>query len=386
MGSQTTNPVSSWGPIPAAPPFPVLESKLTPPLERDRESSPGSTSWTGWRPPLPRRWSPSARPPGTARRSLAAGWAERDRRPFVWLSIDEHDNDPAVLLTYLAVGLDRVEPIDPAVLGALASRGASITQTVLPRLGAALSSKALPVVMVLDDVHLLHDQEGLDAVAGLVDHLPQGSQLAMISRDQPPFPMARWRAEGRLAELGPGELAMDPVEAGLLLRLPGSSWPMARWPSCTRRTEGWPVALYLAALSIKAQRPWNGAGVGLSGRDGSWSTTSSRRCWRACPHRGLGSLSGPRCWIACRGRCATPCSAPPGRRRSLRRLSGPTCWSSRWIASGSSTAPSAVPGAAAWAAGASRARAGGRAHPSGGPLVQAPRAGRGRDRLRHGRR
>ena len=35
----------------------------------------------------------------------------------------------------------------------------------------------------------------------------------------------------------------------------------------TRRTEGWPVALYLAALSIKAQHPRNGAGVELIGED-----------------------------------------------------------------------------------------------------------------------
>jgi LuxR family maltose regulon positive regulatory protein len=133
-------------------------------------------------------------PAGYGKTVLAAEWAGRDRRPFVWLSIDPQDNDPAVLLTYLAVGLDRVEPIDPAVLGALASRGASITQTVLPRLGAALSDKALPVVMVLDDVQLLHDQEGLDAVAVLVDHLPPGSQLVVLSRGELPLPVARWRA------------------------------------------------------------------------------------------------------------------------------------------------------------------------------------------------
>ncbi len=103
---------------------------------------------------------------------------------------------------------------------------------VLPRLGAALSSKALPVVLVLDDVHLLHDQEGLDAVAVLVDHLPQGSQLAVTSRGEPPLPMARWRAEGRLAELGPGDLAMGPQEAGSAAReRPGSSCPTPRWPS-----------------------------------------------------------------------------------------------------------------------------------------------------------
>jgi LuxR family maltose regulon positive regulatory protein len=206
-------------------------------------------------------------PAGYGKTVLAAAWAKRDSRPFVWLSIDRQDNDPAVLLTYLAVGLDRVEPIDPAVFAALASRGASITQTVVPRLGAALSSKALPVVVVLDDVHLLHDQEGLHALSVLVDHLPQGSQLAVISRDEPPLPLARWRAEGRLAELGPGELAMDPLEAGRLLAAARVELPDGEVAELTRRTEGWPVALYLAALSIKAQAPRNGDGVGLSGRD-----------------------------------------------------------------------------------------------------------------------
>ena len=74
-------------------------------------------------------------PAGYGKTVLAAEWAQRDPRPFVWLSIDRQDNDPAVLLTYLAVGLDRVEPIDPAVLGVLAFRGASITHTVLPPAG-----------------------------------------------------------------------------------------------------------------------------------------------------------------------------------------------------------------------------------------------------------
>ena len=192
MGSQPTLPVPSSGLIPVVPSFPILESKLTPAPTR-----PGIVSrvrlldWLEASAATP--VVAISAPAGYGKTVLAAEWAKRDRRPFVWLSIDEHDNDPAVLLTYLAVGLDRVEPIDPAMLGALASRGASITQTVLPRLGAALLDKALPVVVVLDDVQLLHDQEGLDALAGLVDHLPQGSQLAVISRARR---CCRWRVGG----------------------------------------------------------------------------------------------------------------------------------------------------------------------------------------------
>lgn len=40
---------------------------------------------------------------------------------MAWVSADDGDNDPAVLLTYVAVALDRVEPIDPTLFRALAS-------------------------------------------------------------------------------------------------------------------------------------------------------------------------------------------------------------------------------------------------------------------------
>jgi LuxR family maltose regulon positive regulatory protein len=266
MRSQPTIAVQPWGPTPATPSFPILESKLTPaPTRRGLVSRVQLLDWLEASAATP--VVAICAPAGYGKTMLVVEWAARDSRPFVWLSIDRHDNDPTVLLTYLAVGLNRVEPIDPAVLGILASRGASTTQTVLPRLGAAVANKALPVVVVLDDVHLLQNQEGLDALAVLVDHLPPGSQLVVTGRGAPPLPVARWRAEGRLAELGPGELAMSPVEARSLLRAARVELPDAEVDELTRRTEGWPVALYLAALSIKAQPAGHPSAVGFGGRD-----------------------------------------------------------------------------------------------------------------------
>jgi LuxR family transcriptional regulator, maltose regulon positive regulatory protein len=266
MRSQPTTPIQTWGPTPAAPSFPILESKLTPaPTRSGLISRIRLLDWLEASAATP--VVVISAPAGYGKTILAAEWAERDRRPFVWLSIDGHDNDPAVLLTYLAMGLDRVEPIDPAVFRALASRAASIAHTILPLLATALSSKALPVVVVVDDVQLLHDQEGLDALSVLVDHLPQGSQLAVLSRGEPQLPMARWRVEGRLAELGPDELAMDQAEAGSLLAAARVELADGEVAELTRRTEGWPAALYLAALSIKTQHPRNAAGLEFSGRE-----------------------------------------------------------------------------------------------------------------------
>jgi LuxR family maltose regulon positive regulatory protein len=266
MPSQPTIAVRPWRPISAAPSFPILESKLTPaPTRPGLVSRVQLLEWLEAAAAAP--VVAMSAPAGYGKTMLAAEWARRDPRPLVWLSVDRHDNDPTVLLTYLAVGLDRVEPLDPTVLGVLASRGASVGQTILPRLGAALASKALPVVVIMDDVHLLHDQQGLDAVAVLVDHLPPGSQLVLLSRGEPPLPMARWRAEGRLAELGPADLAMSPVEAGSLLSAVRVELADAQVEEWTRRTEGWPVALYLAALAHKAGGQPGNPGFTFTGDD-----------------------------------------------------------------------------------------------------------------------
>jgi ATP/maltotriose-dependent transcriptional regulator MalT len=70
---------------------------------------------------------------------------------------------------------------------------------------------------VLDDLHLLQSWDCLEVVAKLIDYLPPGSQLAIASRGEPPLPLARLRAEGRVLQIGPEDLAMDQHEAHTLL-------------------------------------------------------------------------------------------------------------------------------------------------------------------------
>ena len=116
-------------------------------------------------------------PAGYGKTTLLAQWAERTGRRVAWVSVDQRDNDPVVLLTYVAVALDRVEPIDPDVFQALASPGVAILATVVPRLAAAVPAMTEPVAVVLDHLELLDNRECLDAVAELAVRLPAGSQL-----------------------------------------------------------------------------------------------------------------------------------------------------------------------------------------------------------------
>ena len=190
-------------------------------------------------------------PAGYGKTTLLSQWAESNGQAFTWVSLDERDNDPKVLLTYIAEALDAVEPIGERVFDALASPGSSVPGSVVPRLGSALASMTLPVALVLDDVHVLHNPECRAAMPVLAGHVPDGSQLVLAGRDAPPLPIARLRAEGRVMEIGPGGLALTLAEASSLLREAGITLGQDDVAELHRRTEGWPAGLYLAALSLR---------------------------------------------------------------------------------------------------------------------------------------
>jgi LuxR family transcriptional regulator, maltose regulon positive regulatory protein len=205
-------------------------------------------------------------PPGYGKTTLLAQWAARKGR-VGWVAVDSSDNDPAVLLIYLAAALDRVEPIDPEIFRVLASPTTSVASTVVPRLAAAVSAMTEPVALVLDQVELLHNPQCLDVVAELAVQLPRGSQLVLASRASPPLPVALLRVQGRVVEIGLEELAMDQREARALLEGAGLQLADADTAELVRRTEGWPVGLYLAALALRQGAPQDDVGAWFTGAD-----------------------------------------------------------------------------------------------------------------------
>ena len=206
-------------------------------------------------------------PAGYGKTTLLSQWAERNGQAFAWVSVDEKDNDPKVLLAYVAAALDAVEPVGKRVFDALASPASSVPGSVVPRLGSAFASMTRPVVLVLDDVHLLHDSGCRAALSVLADHVPAGSRLVLAGRDEPPVRVARLRAEGRITEIGPGDLSLTPEEAALVLREAGAAVDADGVAALHRRTEGWPAGLYLAALALREGGPVESAAAWSGGDD-----------------------------------------------------------------------------------------------------------------------
>jgi LuxR family transcriptional regulator, maltose regulon positive regulatory protein len=122
---------------------------------------------------------------------------------------------------------------------------------VLPSLVDACVERGQPLVLVLDDLHLVSERRCHTAIGYLAERLPAGCQLALGTRTDPALPLGSWRAHGQLVELRATELSLADAEAAALLAAAGVHLPDALVARLVERTEGWPAGLYLAALSLR---------------------------------------------------------------------------------------------------------------------------------------
>ena len=126
---------------------------------------------------------------------------------------------------------------------------------------------ASPVVLVLDDVHVLRNSECRAALSVLADHVPRGSRLAFAGRAEPPLRIARLRAEGKIIEIGPDDLSLTCDEASSLLRNVDLTLAEEDAAELHKRTEGWPAGLYLAALYLREGGSFASAAFSFGGDD-----------------------------------------------------------------------------------------------------------------------
>src|SRR5262249_36154585 len=117
-------------------------------------------------------------------------------------------------------------------------------------LGRALASSPTPVVLVLDDADHLRDTESIRLVRRVVDELPAGSQLVLLSSDEPALPLARLRARGLLFDVGTADLRFGDREASSLLQRAGAILDEAGVETLNAQVEGWPLGLSFLAQSL----------------------------------------------------------------------------------------------------------------------------------------
>ncbi|MDQ3397683.1 MAG: LuxR C-terminal-related transcriptional regulator [Deinococcota bacterium] len=205
---------------------------------------------------LHRRLTLISAPAGFGKTTLVSEWVADCERPVAWLSLDKGDNDPTRFLTYLVAALQTVVPkLGAGVLAVLQSPQPPPAEAILTALLNEITAIADKFVLVLDDYHVVDSPPVDHALAFVLEHLPPQLHLVIATREDPPLPLARLRAQGHLSELRAADLRFTPSEAAEFLKgvmsLDLSADEVARLET---RTEGWIAGLQLAALSMQGRR------------------------------------------------------------------------------------------------------------------------------------
>lgn len=190
-------------------------------------------------------------PAGYGKTTLLAEWAAAvgDGSRIAWLALDERDHDPAVLWPAL---LSAVEEAVPGASRPAARRldDGDPARAALGALLDELARRAVDVVLVLDDTHLVGRPAWPD-LAFLVDSLPPRVHVVLSGRADPEVPLARLRARGELAEVRAADLRLTPDEVAVVATAAGAPLGTGDVARLAERTEGWAAAVGLALLAVR---------------------------------------------------------------------------------------------------------------------------------------
>ena len=187
-------------------------------------------------------------PAGSGKTTLALTWLAAQPSNVAWLALDSDDNDPIRFARGFVAAL-RATGIKLRI-----PAGRRDLKVILGDLINQLSEIS-PVVFVLDDYHVITEDSIHAAIAYLLDHMPASLQLVLLTRVEPPLPLARLRARGQLREFNLQDLRFNVEEANTFLnQVMGLSLSGEQIRALEKRTQGWIAGLQMAGLSLQVNR------------------------------------------------------------------------------------------------------------------------------------
>jgi LuxR family maltose regulon positive regulatory protein len=189
-------------------------------------------------------------PAGSGKSTLVASWLAGRSEASAWLQAEESDDDPGRFWAYLVEAISAVVPsvraaVTPAVL---ASTGDD--DMVVSTLITALAESASPLVIVVDDYHLISNDDIHRGMERLVELCPPHVTVVIATRFDPPFRLGRLRVRGHLLEVRGDGLRFLPGEAASLLEVGEGTLDAEEVELLSGKTEGWAAGLVLARLSL----------------------------------------------------------------------------------------------------------------------------------------
>lgn len=181
--------------------FLLIQTKLhRPPLPRDLVARPRLTDLLDCQPQRP--LTLVSAPAGYGKSTLISRWAGALDCPVAWVSLDEHDSDIVLFISYLVAALQTIFPTAGAdtwvlIHGSDLPPLAAISRTLINELDQIEAD----FVLVLDDYHRIRSTSIHNFIEELLTHPPRHLHLVLGTRIDPPISLNNLRARHGLAGL-----------------------------------------------------------------------------------------------------------------------------------------------------------------------------------------
>jgi LuxR family maltose regulon positive regulatory protein len=204
---------------------------------------------------LNRRITLVSAPAGFGKTTCISNWVSAlDRWPVAWLSLDASDDDPGRFFAYLVTALQKVEAnLGGEIEGVIRSGQLPPSEIISTTLVNDILAFKGRFMLVLDDFHVIQDQLILQVLEQVVANFPYPLHLVLITREDPPLPLARLRASNQLTEMRARDLRFTGHDIDRFLNeMMGLSLSQVDIATLEDKTEGWIAGLQLAALAMQA--------------------------------------------------------------------------------------------------------------------------------------
>ncbi|MBN1219510.1 MAG: hypothetical protein JXM69_11315, partial [Anaerolineae bacterium] len=158
-------------------------------------------------------------PAGFGKTTCISEWVNTlDRWPVAWLSLEPADDDPGRFFAYFIAALQQADAnLGQEIAGVLRSGQLPPGEIISTTLINDILELQGRLLLMLDDFHVIQDRFILEVLEQLIANLPPPLHLVLLTREDPPLPLAQLRANNRLTEIRAKDLRFTDGEANRFL-------------------------------------------------------------------------------------------------------------------------------------------------------------------------
>jgi LuxR family maltose regulon positive regulatory protein len=174
---------------------------------------------------------------------------------LAWLSLDPEDTDPVIFAAYFISAIAKQVRLSEQLCHAGVHDRNTQLKSLFGQLLFELDRIHQPLIVVLDDYHLIKNDEIHAAIAYLAKHLPPHVTLVLTTRSDPPASIMSLRLQGLVADMNTDLLGFSVQEAQRFFLQLGGGFQLEERDvkQLLDHVEGWAVGLQLIVLGLKSK-------------------------------------------------------------------------------------------------------------------------------------